>query len=149
MTTPKTDIWPFQTGLSRRLMAWAGLSISAGVVLILQGAPFAQGFGVQSILWGIIDAALAFFGMRSARRKANEPDAHTPERQAQERANLRRLLWINTGLDVLYVTGGTLLAGTKGLTDAFWRGNGWSIVVQGGFLFFFDLIQALLLKEKE
>ena len=36
-----------------------------------------------------------------------------------------------------------LLALTLGVDSPFWRGNGWGIVVQGGFLFFFDLLHAL------
>jgi hypothetical protein len=62
---------------------------------------------------------------------------------AREARNLRRILLINTGLDVLYVTGGIALALTLGADNPFWRGNGWGVVVQGGFLFAFDLFHAL------
>ena len=62
---------------------------------------------------------------------------------AREARNLRRILLINTGLDVLYVTSGVALALTLGVDNPFWRGNGWGIVVQGGFLFCFDLLHAL------
>jgi hypothetical protein len=41
------------------------------------------------------------------------------------------------------VTGGVILALTLGADSPFWRGNGWSIVIQGGFLFLFDLLHAL------
>ncbi|MBN1978402.1 MAG: hypothetical protein JW918_13475 [Anaerolineae bacterium] len=71
------------------------------------------------------------------------PDPSAPEVLAREARNLRRILLINTGLDVLYVAGGVALALTLGADNPFWRGNGWSIVVQGGFLFCFDLLHAL------
>ncbi|MBN1812420.1 MAG: hypothetical protein JXA14_11325 [Anaerolineae bacterium] len=71
------------------------------------------------------------------------PDPLAPEVLAREARNLRRILLINTGLDVLYVTGGVILALTLGGDSPFWCGNGWGIVVQGGFLFFFDLLHAL------
>jgi hypothetical protein len=59
-----------------------------------------------------------------------------------EERSLRRLLLINTGLDVLYVVGGAVLALTLGVGDPTWRGHGWGIVVQGAFLFVFDLFHA-------
>jgi len=52
------------------------------------------------------------------------------------------LLWINTALDVLYVAGGLILALAFGSRGMDWQGHGWGIVVQGAFLFLFDLIHA-------
>jgi hypothetical protein len=49
---------------------------------------------------------------------------------------------------VLYVLGGLWLARTKGEDDEFWRGSGWGIVVQGAFLFVFDLIHARQLRDE-
>jgi carboxylesterase len=51
-------------------------------------------------------------------------------------------LWINTGLDVLYIAGGITLASILGPGNPGWLGHGWGIMVQGAFLFFFDLIHA-------
>jgi carboxylesterase len=58
-------------------------------------------------------------------------------------------LWINAGLDVLYVTGGFVLLHRLGARDPFVAGTGWGIVVQGGFLFFFDLLNAVTVPEEE
>ena len=41
------------------------------------------------------------------------------------------------------MAGGVWLARTKGREDAGWRGQGWGIVVQGAFLFLFDLYHAM------
>ncbi|MGC9399771.1 MAG: DUF6992 family protein [Anaerolineae bacterium] len=146
MGKPKVDIWQFQMELSARLMRWAGFSIGAGTALALTGDRFKQGVGEQFIGWGVINGLLAFFGARNAPKQSAEPEAHTPARQAGERRNLRTILSVNTGLDVLYVLGGLWLARTKGEDDDFWRGAGQGIVVQGAFLFVFDLIHALNLK---
>ena len=143
----KADIWQFQTRLAEKLLAWSGASVAGGIGLLLLGDRFWRGFGSQCAGWGAIDALIAAFGLRAALTKADAPDAHTPERQTRERTTLRRILWINFGLDVGYVTGGTALAITRGKRDRFWRGAGWGIVLQGGFLFFFDLLHALLLRE--
>ncbi len=141
-------IWDFQDTLSRRLLLWSALSAVAGAALLLTGGDFWRGFGLQALVWGGIDAAIAWFGQRSAaRRRARGP--HSAEALAREADKLRRLLWINTGLDVLYVTGGLVLLYTLGAQDRFAAGNGWGIIVQGGFLFFFDLLHALATPRRE
>lgn len=141
-------IWDFQDTLTRRLLLWSALSIAAGIGLLIFGDPFWRGFGLQALVWGAIDAAIALFGQRAAaRRRAGGP--HGPEALAREARNLRRLLWINTGLDVLYVAGGIVLLYTLAVQNPFAAGNGWGIIVQGGFLFFFDLLHALAVPRKE
>lgn len=141
-------IWDFQDTLSRRLILWSALSIAAGIGLLAFGDPFWRGFGLQALVWGAIDAAIAFFGQRSAaRRRTKGP--HGPEALAREARNLRRLLWVNTGLDVLYVAGGIVLLYTMAAQNPFAGGNGWGIIVQGGFLFLFDLLHAVAVPHKE
>lgn len=141
-------IWDFQDTLSRRLLLWSALSIAAGVGLLAFGDPFWRGFGLQALVWGAIDAAIALFGQRAAaKRRARGP--HGPDALAREARNLRRLLWINTGLDVLYVAGGFVLLYTIGAQNPFAAGNGWGIILQGGFLFIFDLLHAVAVPRKE
>jgi carboxylesterase len=60
----------------------------------------------------------------------------------RESRKLKRTLWINTGLDLLYIAGGIILAATLGGSNPVWGGHGWGIIVQGAFLLFFDLIHA-------
>lgn len=137
------DIWPYYKAVTRRLLAWSVVSVSAGVVLLFLG-PLWQGVGVEAIAWGAIDAGIALIGgWVTRRRRAMLPDPSAPDVLAREARTLRRIFWINAGLDVLYVTGGVALALTFGAHDPFLRGNGWGIVVQGGFLFLFDLLHAL------
>lgn len=141
-----TDVFQFQASLSSRLMAWAEGSVVAGLIAALLGDRFWQGFGIQSAAWGLIDGIIGWIGVRSAEQKASLPELHTAARQAEERDKLRRVLWINTGLDVVYVLGGLLLARTRGREDAFARGTGCGIATQGGFLLGFDLLHALHLR---
>ena len=148
MIKPKRDIWQFQMGLSARLMRWAGFSIGTGTALALTGERFKQGVGSQFVGWGVIDGLLAFFGAQTAAKQSAEPEAQTPERQTAERRKLRTLLSVNAGLDVLYILGGLWLARTKGEDDEFWRGSGRGIVIQGAFLFVFDLVHALRLQRE-
>jgi carboxylesterase len=136
-------IWDLHETISRRLLTWSGLSIVAGLALLLAGDRFWRGFGIQAGLWGAIDAGIAVVGSwQSQRRRASLPDADAAQVLEREARKLRRLLWINTGLDVLYAVGGITLSLTLGAQNPNWRGHGWGIVVQGAFLFAFDLIHA-------
>ena len=139
------DFWTFNRQLTQRLLWWSGFSVAAGALMGFYGR-FWQGVGSQFIGWGVVDAAIALFGGWSARRKAELPDAQAPARQASEAANLERLLWINAGLDILYMLGGRWLMVQRGQKDERCRGMGWGIIVQGAFLFWFDLVHALLLR---
>ncbi len=142
-------IWDYQNVLSRRLLLWSVLSIGAGALLLTFGqSPRWRGFGVQALAWGAIDAAIAMFGERAA-RKRRDVGPGRPEMFEHEARNLRRLLWINTGVDVLYVSGGLVLLYTSGAQNPFMAGNGWGIIVQGGFLFAFDLLHALAVPRHE
>lgn len=75
-------------------------------------------------VWALVNAAIAYVGWLGA-----EPDL----------ANLRRLLWINAGLDVLYVAVGL---GLWMRPRPMLKGFGLAIAIQGLFLLFFDLLHA-------
>ncbi len=62
-------LWDFQAVLSRRLLLWSAFSVLIGGALLLVGTPFWRGFGVQALLWGAIDAAIAAFGLRNTTRQ--------------------------------------------------------------------------------
>lgn len=136
-------IWGFHRKLARRLLLWSGLSIIAGLLILLSPEPFWRGFASQYIGWGVIDAIIAVVGRLATKKKhkALAPEA-LDAASLKEAASLRRILAINTGLDVLYVLGG--LAVIYFMTEPVWRGVGWGIVVQGGFLFVFDLVHTFL-----
>jgi len=125
-------IWAYAQSIARRLLAWSVISVAAGAGLIVFGDWFWRAFGIQAVVWGVIDGVIGWFGLRSAERRARPAEV--------EARNLRRLLWINAGLDVLYLVGGLWLAFGLGSE---WRGHGWGISVQGGFLLVFDALHAL------
>ena len=96
------DIWRFQERLTAMLLAWAASSIGTGAALS-RGNVFKRGVGEQFVGWGLVNAVIALFGQRGASRRQQQPGADAPETQAAEGRKLSRLLWINTGLDVVYV----------------------------------------------
>ena len=141
-----TDIWNFQHQLTRRLTFWSLASIAFGLP-ILTLSPFWRGVGIQFIAWGAIDLIIALVGANSAkRRKARLSPDELAGTAPPEAAKLKRILLINTALDVLYMAGGLALILTLGADNPEWQGHGWGIIVQGGFLFFFDLYHALKLR---
>ncbi len=134
-------IWHYQTRISTQLFGWSAFSIFGGVALmLLLSDPFWQGIGLQGVVWGVIDAGIAFFGQLGMRRKvARLDDPNDTRLQIEEARRLRRLLFINAGLDVLYVAVGVGLIVTFGVDNVFARGNGVGVVIQGAFLLLFDL----------
>ncbi len=119
----------------RRLTRWGTASVLIGGVLALPRRT--RGFGLQTLLWGAIDLALA-----AITRGRNE----IPQKQT-----LRRILLVNTVLDVGYVAAGAHLAvrtptfgGRLRPADA--RGHGLAVMLQGAALFVIDLTAARRLR---
>lgn len=136
------NIWQFQNQVSRRLLRWSAMSVVVGVLMRF-GGTFWKNVGNQFISWGAIDAGIAVGGQIAARNRVDKLDnPGLPEVHVKEEDNLRRLLWVNAGLDVLYMIGGLLwMRRDKG--DGKARGNGLGVLLQGLFLFVFDVIHAL------
>jgi len=136
---PKETIWEFQKTVSQRLLIWSGLSTALGIVMSLFGA-FGRGIGGQFVGWAVVNAAIAVGGSfftDQRKLKLAAPDA--PKVLIKEASSLQRLLWINAGLDVLYMLGGWL---TMRSDKAHRRGMGLGIILQGLFLFVFDIFHA-------
>ena len=129
MPLVQNPIWKFESDLTNRLLLWSAFSLLAGLFIWFATDEFGRGFGIQAVAWALVDALIALIGAAAAvRRKFT---ANT----------IRKVLWINSGLDMLYILGGFWVIQTR--TEMFWQGTGWGIVLQGTFLFFFDLFHAI------
>ena len=141
------DPWRASARIGRQLGAWAVASVVVGAALLaLASDPTARALGLQFVVWGAIDGAIAVAGAVALRRAHARGAPADPERAAPERRRLRRLLWVNAGLDVVYVLAGLLLL-------LLWRtpeglGHGLGVLVQGGFLLAFDAVHARRLRER-
>ena len=141
------DVWSFSSKLTRRLLTWSILSVLISVATIFFSDPFLRGLGIQFFVWGVIDGAIAIFGERaSAKRRLKVQESGLAGDEAKESRWLERILWVNTGLDVFYVLGGVWLMQTWGAESFLWKGHGVGIIIQGGFLFFFDFFHAFSLR---
>jgi hypothetical protein len=140
-------IWDFQIRLTRRLLTWSAFSMVFAALTFFSANPLLRGLAIQFFVWGAVDGVIAVYGARlSARKQARVQAAELGEKEAQESRWLARVLWVNTGLDVLYVLGGVWLMQSWGAESPLWRGHGLGVVIQGGFLFFFDAFHAFVLR---
>ena len=141
------DVWTFSSQLTRRLLFWSGLSVLISAAIVFSSNPFLRGLGIQFFAWGVIDAAIAYFGAKASEKKRSRlGGSASAEAEAKESRWLERILWINTGLDVFYVFGGLWLMQTWGMNSLLWKGHGVGIIIQGGFLLFFDFFHANTLR---
>lgn len=139
-----TNIWQFQQTLTRRLSIGAGISILLGLGMFLFRTPLWNGIAFQFIGWGLIDLLIAWGGAAGTRkRRARLTEEQAAAAAPQEARNLARILWLNTGLDVLYMLGGALVAVFPGASNPLWLGTGIGIFLQGAFLFVFDWVHAV------
>jgi len=136
----KVTIWDFEKSLMRRLLLWTILSVLVGTGLIFFSNPFWQGFGIQALAWGVVDGIIVWFGWR--RVKQNLGIDASDQRDDREARRIRKILWINTALDVLYIASGGVIVFTLGSASPFWLGTGWGIIIQAVFLFIFDIWHA-------
>ena len=100
------NIWGLNVLLTRRLFGWNVVNMAAGVVLARNADALWRGIGSQAVGWSVINFIIAIFGGSAIQKRSLKPDAFNPEILAKESRNLRRLLWINAGLDVGYMVGG-------------------------------------------
>lgn len=142
------NIWQYQDRvISRSLLKWAGFSIIAGVLMQFKNSKFWKNLGWQFTSWGLINAGIVVIGQVMAQeRVASYENPGSPEILEKETDNLKRILLFNAVLDILYMLGGKSLA-DKDEGEGGRKGTGWGIILQGGFLFLFDLINAFRLPD--
>lgn len=135
------NIFQFQDKISSRLLRWSIGSVVVGLLMRF-GGKFGKNLGNQFITWGLIDGAIAVGGQVAKRNRIDHMEnPGKAEVQAEEANNLSRILWINAGLDVLYIIGGFLWA-KRDEGDGVARGNGIGVIIQGLFLLIFDVFHA-------
>ena len=134
--------------MSFRLAMWAGASmVFALVALAAQpsipiGATRSviQAIAAQCLLWGLIDAGFALFGLRQA--QAADRAGMSPETANRELADcdrLVRVLHFSSKLNVIWVGIGILLVAVgAGVRNTSMIGHGVGVFIQGGFLMWFD-----------
>ena len=127
------------------LGGWAVLNIGAGLALRSGSEGSTRHFHEMNALWNTVNLAIAGFGYYSALK--SDPAASDVAISLSKHGNFQKILLFNTGLDVGYILGGLYLterAKRPGENTDRLTGFGNSIMLQGGFLFAFDLVNYLV-----
>lgn len=115
--------------ISTRLLAWSlPWALAGSTTGLLSDDSWTRSFWLTHAAWAAVNSGIALIGLLGP-----EPD----------KDGLRDLLYINTGLDLLYIASGVFLALQS---DPRNQGMGWAIGLQGAWLLLFDLFNALALE---
>jgi hypothetical protein len=122
------------------LGAWATLNIAGGALGMARSSGEQKAFHQMNFGWGLVNLGLAASGWYTASH--SDPSAFSFYQTTLEHHRIQKILLFNTGLDVAYVAGGFWMIEKSKTTDKNperWKGFGKSLILQGAFLFAFDL----------
>jgi len=117
--------------------ALANAAVSGPFWFVTEGST--QRFHEMNVVWNIVNLGIAGFGLFDESRSV--PITGIKNALADQR-RIESLLYLNIGLDAAYMAAGWALLerGLRGGPDAErWTGYGTSLILQGGFLFAFDI----------
>ena len=124
------------------LGTWAGMNLFSGLSGNFLFENERKYFFQMNAAWNVVNLGIATLGYVDA---SNINFDLPPTEILQDLQNFDRILFINAGLDLLYIgTGGYLLNRGLAKNKAQMIGYGRSILLQGGFLFLFDVGLLLL-----
>ena len=122
------------------LGTWAGANITAGTIgWATAQQPELKAFHQMNVMWNAVNLGLAVPGYLRAR---NTKAVLSLSQTLSEQQKTERIFLLNTGLDVAYITAGFLLRSMalnqQAKADQL-NGFGKGLILQGSFLFAFDL----------
>lgn len=120
------------------LGTWAVSNIALSPILASRTTGSSKYFHQMNGYWNGVNLVLAGFGLYNAVNA--DPASFTLAETIKEQHSIEKILLLNTGLDVGYIAGGLYLRerGSRRGDDRL-VGFGKSIMLQGAFLFAFDL----------
>ncbi len=132
------------------LGSWAVGNIAINGLLLTNPSSNEQGhFYRMNIFWNLVNLGLAIPGLRHS--LVTDPASLDMANTVSEYHQMGKILMINAGLDVAYITGGFLMkemAKTREEKRDILRGYGRSLILQGGFLLAFDIVLFSVLQSK-
>lgn len=123
------------------LGGWAAGNMITSGILMEQHRGSERAFHQMNIGWNVVNLGIAGLGYWHSVRQLARPPGH-PGAMLRQQQKIRQSLLFNAGLDLAYVTAGAWMI-DRGRRpqqpDARLEGFGKSLLLQGGFLFVFDL----------
>jgi hypothetical protein len=122
------------------LAAWAGINIIQGSISATNATGSGPYFFRMNAYWNIVNLGIASVGLFQLRKEWTKKYSFTQNQLAQQK--LEKILLLNTGLDLAYITTGFLLKERGNSRNNLQNiGYGNSLLLQGAFLLIFDLVQ--------
>lgn len=128
------------------LGVWASANIAVGAIGMGRAQGEQRAFHQMNLGWGVINLGLAASGFWTATQ--TDPASFDLYQTTLQHYRMQKILLFNAGLDVAYMAGGLYLmerAKTAPKNQERLRGFGKSVVLQGAFLFVFDIGAAIYL----
>lgn len=127
------------------LLTWSVINIGTGIFGTVTNDGSEHYFHQMNSFWGGINLIISAAGYTSLRRSKNQPLFLSRVELDQKKAE--RVFKINIGLDALYIAGGAALIESGKRNDVNQdrlEGYGYSLIMQGAFLFTFDSVMYML-----
>ncbi len=122
------------------LGGWALANMSTGVFGWARYENEQKYFHQMNAAWNLVNAGIATYALLSMDRDG--PEGLSGQELMRRHIRSEHIYLINAGLDLLYMAGGALMihaAGNSTTRPGLLKGYGQSVLLQGGFLFLFDL----------
>ncbi len=123
------------------LGSWAAANLLSSPFLAGRASGSNKYFHQMNGFWNIVNLGIAGAGYLALTKE--DPSSLTLTQSILEQRQIEKVLLFNTGLDIAYIFGGLYMvekaknfAGNKDRL----KGFGQSVMMQGGFLFVFDLL---------
>jgi hypothetical protein len=122
------------------LAAWAGVNIIQGSISATNAIGADRYFFKTNAYWNLVNMGVAIYGLIGVRNELKKSISFNENLIAQQK--IEKLLLLNTGLDLAYISIGLYLKerGARMNSESA-TGIGNSLLLQGAFLFIFDLVQ--------
>ncbi|GAB4044983.1 DUF6992 family protein [Spirosoma litoris] len=138
-----------QKTLGLTLGSFALANIAVGAIASGQTTGETKYFHKMNVYWNLVNLGIAGAGLLASRKRPS--NGETIADAVRKHENMKQILLVNAGLDVAYVIGGAYLReraeSHPDKADQL-RGYGKSIMVQGGFLLAFDLVNYFIFKNR-
>lgn len=142
-----TNFWTANRNAMISLTAWSAANIASSITLTHQTVGDAKYFQQMNGMWNAVNLGLAIPGWIKCERKLKYPSLETWD---VDKIKLPKVYKVNFFLDFVYIGAGTTMSliANRSNQPEMMKGFGNSILLQGGYLFAFDLIMWQLLKKK-
>lgn len=122
------------------LASWAGANIVQGSLAATNSKGSNKYFWNMNAYFNAVNLAVSGYGLYAVKKEMTRKLSDSENYRKQN--TIEKILLLNTGLDAAYIMGGLYLNERgKRLANEKTEGYGSSLILQGGFLLVFDLIQ--------